>query len=248
MNHKVSIIIPYFKNIRYIDQSISSAINQTYKNLEIILIYDDVDKKDFLKLTKKYKKYKNISFLINKKNLGAGPSRNRGLRVCKGKFIAFLDADDYWKKNKLKLQIDHMLKNSLDFSFTSYEILKNNKKKIHEVKEFYSYNDLIKKCDIGLSTVVMSSKILKYGKFPNIKTQEDYALWLKYLKKDVRFFGIKKPMSTWRDTPNSLSKNIYQKLQDAFLVYYKFEKLGFHKSIWNVLILSINKLKKRLDY
>jgi len=247
MNHKVSIIIPYFKNIRYIDQSISSAINQTYKNLEIILIYDDVDKKDFLKLTKKYKKYKNISFLINKKNLGAGPSRNRGLRVCKGKFIAFLDADDYWKKNKLKLQIDHMLKNSLDFSFTSYEILKNNKKKIHEVKEFYSYNDLIKKCDIGLSTVVMSSKILKYGKFPNIKTQEDYALWLKYSKKGLRLGGIQNPMSIWRDTPNSLSKDIYQKLHDAFLVYYKFEKLGFYKSVWNVLILSINKIKKRLN-
>ena len=133
MNDKVSVIIPYFRNIRYIDQSISSAINQTYKNLEIILIYDDIDKKDFLKLSKKYKKYKNISFLINKKNLGAGPSRNKGLRACKGKFIAFLDADDYWKKNKLKLQIDHMLKNSLDFSFTSYEILKNNKKKIHKV-------------------------------------------------------------------------------------------------------------------
>ena len=247
MNHKVSIIIPYFKNIRYIDQSISSAINQTYKNLEIILIYDDVDKKDFLKLIKKYKKYKNISFLINKKNLGAGPSRNRGLRACKGKFIAFLDADDYWKKNKLKLQIDHMLKNSLDFSFTSYEILKNNKKKIHKVKEFYSYNDLIKKCDIGLSTVVMSSKILKYGKFPNIKTQEDYALWLKYSKKGLRLGGIQNPMSIWRDTPNSLSKDVYQKLHDAFLVYYKFEKLGFYKSVWNVLILSINKQKKRLN-
>jgi len=248
MNIKVSVIIPFFKNIRYIDRSILSALNQTYKNLEIILIYDDNDKKDLIELRKKYKKYKNISFLVNKKNIGAGLSRNKGLMVCKGDYIAFLDADDYWKKDKLKIQIKYMVKHSLDFSYTSYEILKNNKRKIHKVKKSYSYNDLIKKCDIGLSTVVMSSKILKFGKFPNIKTQEDYALWLKYLKKDVRFFGIKKPMSTWRDTPNSLSKNIYQKLQDAFLVYYKFEKLGFHKSIWNVLILSINKLKKRLDY
>ena len=66
MNIKVSVIIPYFKNIRYIDRSILSALNQTYKNLEIILIYDDKDKKDLIKLSKKYKKYKNIFFLSNK--------------------------------------------------------------------------------------------------------------------------------------------------------------------------------------
>lgn len=246
MNIKVSVIIPYFKNIRYIDRSILSALNQTYKNLEIILIYDDNDKKDLIKLSKKYKKYKNIFFLINKKNLGAGLSRNRGLMVSKGEYIAFLDADDYWKKNKLKTQIKYMLKHSLDFSFTSYEILENNQRKIHRVKKSYSYNDLIKKCDIGLSTVVMNKKLLKLGKFPNIKTQEDYALWLRYLKKGVRFYGIKKPMSIWRDRPYSLSKNIYQKLNDSFLVYYKFENLGFFKSLWNVLILSINKIKKGL--
>ena len=156
MNIKVSVIIPYFKNIRYIDRSIFSALKQTYKKLEIILIYDDNDKKDLIKLSKKYKKYKNILFLINKKNIGAGPSRNKGLMVCKSEYIAFLDADDYWKKNKLKIQIEYMLKHSLDFSYTSYEILKNNKRKIHKVKKSYSYNDLIKKCDIGLSTVVMN--------------------------------------------------------------------------------------------
>ena len=140
-----------------------------------------------------------------------------------------------------------MEKYSLDFSFTSYEILQNNKKKIHKIKKFYSYNELLKKCDIGLSTVVINSRILKFGKFPNIETQEDYALWLKYSKKGVKMAGIDKPMSTWRDTPGSLSKNIFQKLNDSFTVYYNFEKLGFFKSFWNVFILSINKIKKELN-
>ncbi len=247
MKKKISVIIPYYRNYEYVNKAISSVFNQTYKNFEIILIYDDTNKKDLKRLNSKYKKNKKIILLVNKKNLGAGLSRNRGLMYSKCKYIAFLDSDDYWKKNKLKVQINFMEKNSLDFSFTSYEILKHNKKKIHQVKQFYSYNDLLKKCDIGLSTVVINSKILKFGKFPNIKTQEDYALWLKYSKKGIEMRSIRKPMSTWRDTPGSLSKNIFQKLNDSFTVYYKFEKLGFFKSLWNILILSANKIKKELN-
>ena len=69
----------------------------------------------------------------------------------------------------------------------------------------------------------------------------------KIFKKGVKMAGIDKPMSTWRDTPGSLSKNIFQKLNDSFTVYYNFEKLGFFKSFWNVFILSINKIKKELN-
>ena len=139
-----------------------------------------------------------------------------------------------------------MEKNSLDLSYTAYDILTNNKIVKHQVQKSYSYDDLIKKCNIGLSTVIMKSKMLKIGKFPNLKTQEDYALWLKYLRNGAKIMGINDSLTVWRDNPNSLSKNIFQKLSDSFKVYYRFENKNFLESLFSVLVLSINKIKKNL--
>ena len=89
-----SIIIPYYKKKNYIKRTIKSALNQTYKNIEIILIYDDLDKKELFFLKKNYSKNKKIRIIENKKNIGVGMSRNLGIEASKGKYIAFLDADD----------------------------------------------------------------------------------------------------------------------------------------------------------
>ena len=104
----VSIIVPNYKKKRYIAKSIKSALNQSYKDFEIIIVYDDEDKKDLIFLKKNYSKIKKIKILVNKKNIGAGMSRNSGIDHSKGKYIAFLDADDEWKKDKLTKQIKFM--------------------------------------------------------------------------------------------------------------------------------------------
>ena len=86
---KASVIIPYYKKKNTIKQAIKSVILQTYKNLEIILIYDDEDKSD-LKFLKNLKKLdKRIRIIVNKKNLGAGKSRNVGILNSKGNYICF---------------------------------------------------------------------------------------------------------------------------------------------------------------
>ena len=241
---QISIIIPYFNNLRYLPKAIDSIIHQNCSSYEIILVYDDEIKKDLKIIKNKYSNLKNLKILVNKKNIGAAKSRNIGLLKCKGKYIAFLDADDYWKKNKLKKQIKFMKNNAIDFSYTAYEIIKSNKIKKHKVKTIYSYNDLLNKCDIGLSTVIINSKMLKFGNFPNLKTQEDYALWLKYLRNGVKIGGLNISLSCWRDLEGSLSKNTFQKLKDSFTVYNKLEKKFFLESIFRVLILSMNKLFK----
>ena len=96
----VSIIIPYYKKKEFINNTITSIINQTYKNFEIIIIYDDEDTSDLKFISEMQKRDKRINIIKNLKNEGAGNSRNKGIEKAKGKYIAFIDSDDTWQKKK----------------------------------------------------------------------------------------------------------------------------------------------------
>ena len=124
--HLVSVIMPYFKKREYVEQSILSVMYQTYNKLELIIVYDDNSYKDYEYLSSICKKFNNIKILKNKKNFGAGESRNIGIKSSKGDLIAFIDADDYWYKNKLEKQIEFLDKYNYKFVFSNY-IIKTNK-------------------------------------------------------------------------------------------------------------------------
>ena len=119
----VSIIIPYYKKKKFILKTLNSIYQQSFTNYETLIIYDDENLEDlkFLKTITKNKK--NTKIIKNKKNIGAGLSRNVGIANAKGEYIAFIDADDIWEKNKLKFQIEFMKDNKLDFTHTSYNII-----------------------------------------------------------------------------------------------------------------------------
>ena len=243
----VSVIIPYHRKIKFIKKTINSIKNQTYKNLEIIIIYDDEDYSD-LKYIKKIKRSDSrIKLILNKNILGAGESRNLGIKKARGKYIAFLDADDLWKKNKIQSQLLYMHKNKFDVCHTTYEIFrKNNKKrKLMIARTFKNYRQLLPSCDIGLSTIILKKNIItKNCKFSKLKTKEDFVLWLLILKKNITIGGFDKNLTTWRKLDNSLSSSIIQKLKDGFKVYNQYMKFNFFKSIFYLFILSINFLKK----
>ena len=174
----VSIIIPYYRKKKFIRDSIKSVLNQTYKKFEIILVYDDPSFVD-LDYIKKIKKLDNrINLLINKKNIGAGLSRNVGINKAKGKFIAFLDADDCWKKNKLKIQLNFMRVNKYTISHTSFKIIDSKNKTIghRHARDFVKVEDLLKSCDIGLSTVLLEKKnIIKNWDVLQIKDKRRFC-------------------------------------------------------------------------
>tara|TARA_B110000503_G_C7064121_1_gene378000 strand:- start:21 stop:773 length:753 start_codon:yes stop_codon:yes gene_type:complete len=238
----ISVIIPYYKKKEYIISSINSVLNQTYKNLEIIIIYDDLNKEDLNLLKKIKKKDKRIKIYINKKNLGAGRSRNKGIQLSKGIFVAFLDSDDLWKKNKLKKQIFFMKKNGINASHTSYTIINSNNKIIgsRNAKDM-SYKLLLKSCDIGLSTVILKKEIITNKiKFANIKTKEDYVLWLKITFNNNKIFALKDNLTKWRKLEDSLSSSKLQKIYDGYLVYRKYMNFNLLKSFGFLMLLSFN--------
>ena len=245
--YKVSIIMPYYRKKKFFSKSIKSILDQSYKNFEIIIIYDDInlDELNYLKIFKK--KYKNIKILINRFNLGAGISRNRFIKIASGKYIAFCDCDDLWKKKKLENQIKFMEKNKLEFSFTSYDIIDEKGKflKKRKIIKKLNFKKLLRHCYIGLSTVILSKKLItKSCRFPNLKTKEDFTLWLKLAKKRVRMEGLNQSLSIWRKSNNSLSSSNYQKIKDGYFVYRNELKYGVIKSFCYLLVLSINSILK----
>ena len=251
MNKLISIILPYYKKKKFIIKTLSSIYSQSYRNFELIIIYDDQNKDDFIFINNyiKSKRLKNVRIINNKKNIGVGLSRNLGVNKSRGKFIAFIDADDYWLKNKLKYQINLMKKNNHDFTFTGYEIIDKKDKIIgkRNVPNKISFNKLLVDNKIGLSTVVLKKKLIKGNyKFPNIKTKEDFVLWLK-LSKKIDLIGLNLHLTKWRKLDDSLSSNTLQKVVDGYKVYNKFLKLNKFSSFFYLFLLSMSYFKKNIN-
>ena len=243
----VSVIIPYFKKKKFIKEALKSVLKQSYKKLEIIIVYDDQDIKDLDYIKKLSNIDKRIKLIINLKTMGAGISRNIAIKKSKGKFISFLDSDDIWHKHKIKHQIYFMKNMKYLITHTSYKIIDKNKNVIGErvAKNFNNINDLLKSCDIGLSSVIVKRNILVNDcLFASLKTKEDFILWLSILKKNIKIGALKKNLMYWRNLDNSLSSSMFQKLIDGFKVYNSYMKFNWIKSLYFLICLSINFLKK----
>lgn len=245
----VSIILPYYKKIQFFAATYRSIIGQSYQNFELIIIYDDEDLTELRAIKKIIKKNPKVKILQNKRNLGAGLSRNYGIKKSKGKFISFIDADDIWTKNKIEEQVKFIEKNRFNFISCNYK--KKFSNKIISVKSQYKikYNDLIRSCSIGLSTVMLRKKIINHKLFSKLKTQEDFSAWLKIMrKKKISCYNLNKTLVTWNYDKKSLSSNFFQKFQDAYKVFRINENFSLINSIMHLLVLSINSLKRKIKF
>ena len=189
----VSIIIPTFNSAKFLSQTIESALNQTYKNTEIIIVDDNSTDKT-VEIIKNYQnKNSKIKFykIKNYKKTGSGSGskpRNFGIKKSKGKYIAFLDSDDLWEKNKLQRQVETITPNT-DISFTKCHYLHNqSKSKEKFIKEKFidfSLNKLpgglLLYNPIRLSSVIIKREVFRNVNFneeKEIRGIEDLELWL----------------------------------------------------------------------
>ena len=142
-----------------------------------------------------------------------------------------------------------MKKMDINFSFTSYDVINvlGNKVGNRKAKEKISYKQLLMSCDIGLSTVILEKKIINDFNvlFPNIKTKEDYVVWLNLSKKGIKMIGLDENLTSWRKLNNSLSSSIIQKIFDGYKVYRIYLKFNLLKSLYYLFLLSVNYLLKK---
>ena len=239
---KIDIILPNYNSHEFIVKTIKSIINQTYSNWKLSIIDDNSDKKT-KDILNKFSKNKKIKIYWLKKNKGAGFCRNFALKKTKLPYVAFIDSDDVWKKNKLKEQINFMLKNKYSFSYTYYETFGDKKRLITPPIKF-NYFNFIQNTSIATSTMMIKRNVIKNIKFSNTEICEDYYFKCKLLKKVNYAFCINKFLTKYRVRKNSLQSNNIKNFFWIWKINKIYNKLSFLDNFFSVLNISINSIKK----
>ena len=240
----VDIIIPNYNKGAYIKKSINSVIHQSFKNWKLYII-DDNSTDNSISIIQRYSKSKNINIIKLKKNKGPGNARNIGMSYSKSKYIAFLDSDDFWTKNKLKNQIKYMKKFNLDFTFTDYiSFFKNQKKKIKtNLVNKIDLKVFLKNSSINTSTIILKRKKIKNVKF-NDTELEDYVFKCKLLKKGIIARKLANYTTYYRIMKNSRSGEKFKNVLNLWKVNKKFNNLSFIENIKSIIFISINSIRK----
>ena len=241
----VSIIIPMYNRSKYIEECINSVIHQTYKNLEIIII-DDASTDNSVEIVKSINDDR-IKIIKLEKNLGASNARNIGIKNAKGKYICFLDSDDYWVLDKLETQVNFIEKNNYSFIYASYEYLSPRRRHKAKVPTSLTYEKLLKNHAIFTSTVMLNMNYLKKDDIymPDIKIGEDYATWYKILKLGITAHGVSKVLSFYRIGEESLSANKIKSIYNTWK-QFKRENLKLSKRIICFICYLFNAIKRRI--
>ena len=241
----IDIIIPNYNKAKYLNQCLDSILSQTYKNWKIYLV-DDNSHDDSTKILKKYENIDNINFFLLKENKGPAFCRNYAIDKSSSEFIAFMDSDDFWPKDKLKNQINEMLKNDYNFTYTDYNFFFNdNEEKIKTVKMplFLDYKNFILKSSMSTSSIIISRNSLENVKFKNVD-QEDYLFKCDLLKKGETAFNSKDTFVYYRINKNNRSANKLKNLVSLWQINKIHNQLNFFTNLKSLFFISINSLKK----
>ena len=248
MSPEISIITPVFESELFIKLTIESVLNQTYQNWELIII-DDASSDGSVKIAESFAtKDERINLIKLDSNKGPAAARNRGIKEASGRYIAFLDSDDLWYKDKLEKQIIFMQKNEYAFTFTGYEKIDDKGKKIGNILPFkgqVAYCDLLKSNHIGCLTAMIDLKILGYKIYmPDIKKRQDQGLWLEILKEIDKAYCLNKVLGKYRIRKDSISINKIANIKFQWQLYRELEKLSIIQSSYYMLWYAFYGIRK----
>lgn len=234
MQPLVSIIMPSYNSALTVRESIESVKSQTLVDWEL-LITDDNSNDETTSIIEQYQKNdERIKLFVLNSNSGAGVARNNSIENAKGRFIAFLDSDDVWHKNKLEKQIAFMLKHNYALTYTSYQKIDTNSRLggiVHPPLKV-NYKELLKSNVIGCLTAIFDTELVGKVYMPHIRKRQDMALWLMILKKTDFAWCLNEVLAYYREGHTSLSSNKLKVLSSQWFFYRKYLMLNFVRSAY----------------
>lgn len=221
----ISVVIPAYNCANVIPLAIDSALKQDVE-LEI-LVLDDGSSDDLETVMAGYEGKEAVRFLKNEKNLGAAATRNRGVQLARGKYVAFLDADDIWTEGKLSRQLALMEQTGCVLCCTARELMTPEGEltgRIIPVKERITFRELLKHNSINCSSVLICTEVAREFPMHHDDSHEDYIMWLEVLRQYGEACGINEPMLKYRLSNSGKSGN---KLHSAKMTFMVYRYMGF---------------------
>lgn len=245
----VSVITPVYNAAAFIEKTVASVLNQTYTNIEHILVDDCSTDQSEAILRAYMERDPRVKYVRLAENSGAAVARNTGLEQAQGQYIAFIDSDDLWKPHKLENQIQFMKQNQYAFTYTDFEMITEAGEilpRTATLPEKLSYTGLLKNTAIACSTVVIDRDAVGDFRMPLVRKGQDTATWLQLLRTLDYAYGLKEILGQYRQVKGSISSNRVGALKRTWNTYYHLEKLPLPKALYYFTFYTFNAVRRRL--
>ena len=243
----ISVIMPAYQAARDIGEAIRSVQRQSCKEPWELLVIDDCSTDHTAQVVRSYaKEDARIRYLRQRKNRGVAAARNLGIRMARGAYLAFLDADDWWDADKLRLQMQCIRRTGTVLCCTGRELMRADGTptgRIIQVPKTITYRMLLYTNVIPCGSVVLRADVAKEFQFVCDQYHEDYILWLRILKKYQTASGVNIPALKSRQSAAGKSRN---KWKSARMQYGSYRYLGFGciRSLYYMLFYTCNGFRK----
>ena len=247
----VSIIVPVYNAVKYIETTIDMVSRQTYKDWELILV-DDASTDGSADLIEKIvaSQGKRVRLIRKSVNEGAAAARNTGIDASAGRYIAFLDADDVWMPDKLQKQIAFMEETGAAFSFHSYEFgddKANPTGKVVRAPKKLTFRQALSRTVIFTTTVMFDTEKIDMEiiHMPQVPS-EDTATWWRILKSGYVAYGLDENLAIYRRPARSLSSNKFIAIQRIWFLYRNIADLSVIQSVYYFIGWAVRATLRRL--
>ena len=243
----VSVIMPAYNAEPFIEEAIASVIAQTVADWELIVI-DDCSTDDTVQIVSAFvRQDPRIQLLTNASNMGVAKTRNRGLELCRGQYVALLDSDDYWKPRFLEKMLARAEQTGADIIYCSYELVDEQDEKVCNdfiVPPETTFEESIVRSVILPSASLITSDIAMESRFPTNMYHEDIALWFQLLKNGKKARGVPTVLVSYRQRANGRSANKILSACRRWTIYRKHLGMPLGKSIVTMVRYGLLGIKK----